>query len=465
MIFLGFDYLTNLWWALTRLSITSAGACSIKFSQWVATRPDLFPESWCKQLQLLQSRTHKAPSLVELEAILIKNLGTDWKTKINFEYNNDNNKQYPIILGSGCVAQVMKGIIPQTGETIAIKIVHPFVKNNIESDIEVIRFCTTWVEYLFPIAKNISLSDSFEEFRILLIDQLDMTAEAKHLQTFRKNFHLNDNEIIDNNNNNNNNIVKKITNFLKFNINNKDKDNIIDSNQSDHLLINFPKPYFELTSQDVLVESYENGILISKMIKKGNVGMNKKMAQTGLHAFLKMIFIDNFIHADLHAGNIICGNQTNNNNNNNNNNNVVNSLSIIDTGLVITLKPIDRRNFVDLFHSVIMNDGERVGRLMIERSRDSTHVIDPHGFTQEMKLIVNEMYNSGFALGKIGISSLLFRVLRLCYKHQVKLESRYSTILVAIGVLEGLGRELDPDVDIIKVAIPYIMRAALLYKT
>lgn len=64
-------------------------------------------------------------------------------------------------------------------------------------------------------------------------------------------------------------------------------------------------------------------------------------------------------------------------------------------------------------------------------------------------------------VGKVGINSLLQKVLVLCYQHQVKLESRFVSVVVAIGVLEGMGRQLDPDVDILKKVTPYALRAAV----
>ena len=93
---------------------------------------------------------------------------------------------------------------------------------------------------------------------------------------------------------------------------------------------------------------------------------------------------------------------------------------------------------------------------------------------------VRSVHASGLSLGKVGIGSVLTTVLQLCYKHQVcgnmttstvciadmvmrllqvRLEGRYSSLIVALGVMEGIGRQLDPEVDLMKMAAPYVLHA------
>jgi len=76
-----------------------------------------------------------------------------------------------------------------------------------------------------------------------------------------------------------------------------------------------------------------------------------------------------------------------------------------------------------------------------------------------MANIIDEVHENGLSLGRIGIGELLNRVLTLCYRHKVKLESNFASVVIAIGVLEGLGRRLDPDIDILMLAAPYVLDA------
>lgn len=161
-----------------------------------------------------------------------------------------------------------------------------------------------------------------------------------------------------------------------------------------------------------------------------------------------MTFKDNFLHADMHMGNIVVCKDG--------------GLSILDAGLVAELNAEDRKNFVQLFHAVIKNDGRAVGRLMIERSRgarcDSAKAA---AFENELVGIVDDVHRSGLSLGRISLVEILQRVLTACYNNSVKLESRFVTVIIGMGVAEGVGRNLDPDVDILKHAAPFILAAEL----
>ena len=88
------------------------------------------------------------------------------------------------------------------------------------------------------------------------------------------------------------------------------------------------------------------------------------------------------------------------------------------------------------------------------------HVIDPEGFKKEMTEIIEEVHENGLTLGRIGIGDLLRRVLTLCYRHRVKLESNFASVVIAMGVLDGLGRRLDPDINLLRLAVPYVICAS-----
>ncbi len=140
-------------------------------------------------------------------------------------------------------------------------------------------------------------------------------------------------------------------------------------------------------------------------------------------------------------------------------------LCFIDAGLVVSLNDDDRSNLIDLFKAVITNNGAMVGQLMVDRSRRAVKVVDPDGFCREMGIIIDDVYQRGMQLGQIGVSALLQKVLILCFKHQVKLEPRFASVIIAMGVVEGLGRKLDPTLDIIAGVTPYVMRASVIANT
>jgi aarF domain-containing kinase len=214
------------------------------------------------------------------------------------------------------------------------------------------------------------------------------------------------------------------------------------------------------------VETFEEGKLVNEMFDLDKQSKHD-VAMVGLNAILKMVFEDNFVHADLHSGNIICRELEEETGaqsflqsiSQNANAKRRYELSMIDAGITAELQKADRKNFLDLFQAVVGNNGYQVGRLMVERSRHKT-CIDIDGFCEGMGKIVGDANETGLSLGTVAINQLLQDVLILCFRHQVKLESRFVGVIIAIGVLEGVGRRLDPDVDVLAVAAPYVVSSA-----
>jgi aarF domain-containing kinase len=230
----------------------------------------------------------------------------------------------------------------------------------------------------------------------------------------------------------------------------------------------------------------------------------------GLDAFLHMLLIDNFVHADLHPGNImvrfyksrtidlreliqILWSRPNNQNNNGTDSKrplmdvkvteeaiarlrphkedhkswnaeleklekegFRPQLIFIDTGLVTELNDINRRNFLDLFRAVAEFDGYRAGHLMVERCRQPDAVLDPEIFALKMQHLVLGVKSKTFALGQIKFGDVLQEVLRMVRNHHVRLEGDFVNVVISILLLEGIGRQLDPDMDLFKSAIPIL---------
>lgn len=181
------------------------------------------------------------------------------------------------------------------------------------------------------------------------------------------------------------------------------------------------------------------------------------------------MFTDNFIHGDLHLGNVIVSQHSTEDKKQ--------QLVLLDAGLVVELSAADRVNLVALFKAVIENDGRKAARLMMQhpcnqqnRNDDKQQVqllpqeqdnTSATQYEQAMSVLVNSVHKQGLSLGKLGVGSLLQQVLQLSYKHQVTLESRFVSVVVAVVLAEGMGRRLDPDLDIIVRAMPYIRSAAV----
>lgn len=128
----------------------------------------------------------------------------------------------------------------------------------------------------------------------------------------------------------------------------------------------------------------------------------------------------------------------------------------IDAGLVTMLNSGNRKNFLELFRAVAEFDGYRTGQLMVERCRSPELAIDTETFALKMQHIVLTVKRKTFSLGQIKISDILTDVLKAVRQHHVKMEGDFINTVISILLLEGIGRQLDPSLDLFKSALPIL---------
>jgi aarF domain-containing kinase len=131
-------------------------------------------------------------------------------------------------------------------------------------------------------------------------------------------------------------------------------------------------------------------------------------------------------------------------------------LVFIDAGLVTTLSATNRENFIDLFRAVANFDGYRTGMLMVERCRSPEQAIDVETFALKMQNLVLSVKRKTFSLGQVKISDVLTEVLKAVRVHHVKMEGDFINTVISILLLEGIGRQLDPGLDLFKSALPIL---------
>lgn len=204
-----------------------------------------------------------------------------------------------------------------------------------------------------------------------------------------------------------------------------------------------------------------------------------------------MLFDDNFTHGDLHPGNILIrarsstvskkqsriGSHSDVLRGNSSLTETAGTpsaedfeLVFLDAGIVVELGPRESDCLVDLFSCIVKGDGPGAGRLMLDRSRQSD-CSDEAAFVSAIAKLVEDVTGgpvaagnpnrgTGLRLSAVQVGALLGDVLSACHTHKVLLEARFASTVSAIAVLEGLGRSLDPDLDILQAAAPVVLRAA-----
>ncbi len=253
--------ITELWWTWAVQALEIAGPTFIKLAQWAASRPDMFPRTFCERFAVLHDST--TPHAWEhTTALLDKALGPEWDQRLLLD---------PEVIGSGCIAQVYSGIWYETraeaesgeGTKVAIKVSHPDIYRKVNADMKILKYLAGQVEYWIPEMEWMGGLDVISDFEVLMHRQMDLRVEAKNLNRFRENFA-----------------------------------------QEPGMSVDFPRPIF--TTESVLVETFAEGRPINDFINGDySPEVKKIIADAGVQVSLKMVFKHNFIHADLHPGNIL----------------------------------------------------------------------------------------------------------------------------------------------------------------
>ena len=388
-------------------AIEGLGPTFVKLGQWMSTRPDIFPVDLTELFRKLHDNVSPQPFDV-VRAIVDSEIGLDKFQWIDMD---------PI--GSGCIAQVHKALLDN--RFVAIKVRRPAIVSVVEQDLAILRVAAGIIN-LFPNMEWLSLPEEVEQFSELMRLQMDMRIEARNLEEFGGNFETNSQ-------------------------------------------IRFPRVNRHLTTEKILVEEYVPGVSIGFLLDSHNSIIRQSVAEIGVKAFLKMMIVDNFIHSDLHPGNIIVQFVDDNDDICEYHDGISlkdyhTKLVFIDAGLVTRLSKLNQDNFLDLFCALANGDGLRVAELMVERSRqshpESEKCIDYPGFCVKMRRLIAAVQRQTFQLSNIKIGELLQKVFSLVREHHVKIESDFTNLVVSMIVIEGLGRQLDPELDLFEAARPFL---------
>ncbi|KAI9151630.1 ABC1 family protein [Paramyrothecium foliicola] len=474
---------TIWWYGFLVQAMEWAGPAFIKLGQWAASRSDIFPTEMCDIMSKLHSHAPAHSMSVTRKTVEAAFGGR------KFEDIFEEFDEKP--LGVGAIAQVYKAklkpdlVAPHDADVtaatlplahsvrrnvetvlksspmrvpstyVAVKVLHPHVERTVRRDLRIMGFFASALNVI-PTIEWLSLPDEVAQFGEMMRLQLDLRIEAANLATFRQNF------------------KERSTAW-------------------------FPYPYTDFTTRNVLIEEFAQGIPLADFMENGGGVFQHDIADEGLDAFLRMLLLDNFVHADLHPGNIMVrfyksaqpdirlprlhekGERPESAD-------VTEEvlerlrpyrhrkditaweaelakidaegfrpqLVFIDTGLVTELNATNRRNFLDLFRAVAEFDGYKAGHLMCERCRQPEAVLDKEVFALKMQHLVLSVKSRTLALGNVKIGDILQRVLGMVRDHHVRLEGDFVNVVISILLLEGIGRSLNPDVDLLSSSLPIL---------
>ncbi|KAG6696631.1 hypothetical protein I3842_09G157300 [Carya illinoinensis] len=401
----------KMWLQVVHRTLEKAGPAFIKWGQWAATRPDLFPRDLCTKLSELHS---KAPE--HSFAYTRKTIERAFGRELSEIF--ENFEESPV--ASGSIAQVHRASLrfryPGQRDkpmVVAVKVRHPGVGESIRRDFMIINFVAK-ISNFIPTLKWLRLDESVQQFAVFMMSQVDLAREAAHLSRF-------------------------IYNFRRWKN------------------VSFPKPVYPLVHPAVLVESYEQGESVSHYVDdlEGHDRIKSALAHIGTHALLKMLLVDNFIHADMHPGNILVR--------------VTQSKSprkrlfkskphviFLDVGMTAELSGSDRINLLEFFKAVARRDGRTAAESTLRLSKQQ-NCPNPKAFVEE----VEESFTFwGTPEGDlIHPAECMQQLLEKVRRHRVNVDGNVCTVLVTTLVLEGWQQKLDPSYDVMQTLQTLLLRA------
>lgn len=299
-------------------------------------------------------------------------------------------------IASASVAQVHRARLP-TGEWVAVKVRRPEIEELCAFDLAVLRAYGSLLE-IIPSIKLLAPVESIHQFGRAIAMQLDFRIEAANNARFRRNF-------------------------------------------ADDPDVRIPLLYPHLCSKRVLTMEFVDGV---KILDFHRSGMDpRRLGKIGFRVMLKMVFSDGFVHADLHPGNILVtpGGQ----------------VALLDLGLVADLDATHKGAFARYFAAWAQGDGKTMADIMVRHS-PSPQIGDAAGFSTAVQAFVNRYH--GKRLGEVEVARVVYEMMQILRRYRVRVNATFTMVNIAIAVTEGIGKQLDPTLDLMNEAMPFFLGMA-----
>lgn len=378
-----------------RIALESLGPIFVKFGQVLSTRRDVIPHDIADELALLQDQVPPFPSELSIKTIT-QSLG-----KSPFEIFQDFEAT-PV--ASASIAQVHFATM-HDGRKVAVKVLRPGMHKIIDKDIKLMRFMANLVEKIAPDAKRLKPRQVVAEFDIYLHDELDLVREAANCSQLRRNFNA--------------------------------------GSGREHLLI-VPEVVWEYTSKNVFTMQRMSGIPVSQTDKLLKAGISlPELAKNGVEIFFTQVFSDGFFHADMHPGNIYVSDQPES----------LGRYIALDFGIVGSLSEFDKNYLAQNFLAFFQRDYRRVAQLHIESGWVPATTRE-----EELEGAIRAVCEPYFdrPLSQISLGQVLLRLFQTSRRFNVEIQPQLVLLQKTLLNVEGMGRELDPNLDLWKTAKPYL---------
>lgn len=380
-----------------RCILEELGPTFIKLGQQLSTRPDLLPIPVWRSLQELQDRVPPLPWEPMAEA---------FRQALGRRPEDVFAEIDPVPLASASLGQVYRARLRRSdgagsGERVAVKIRRPGVVEEIETDLELLYWVAERAQAVLA-PEFVDLGEVAREFERFIHAELDYEREARTMEFFRRRL-------------------------------------------SEAGELHIPRVHWELTRPGVLVMEYVEGVKVNDLEGLDRLGLDRRnIARQGARLVLSMIFDHGLVHGDPHPGNILVE--------------PGGTIALLDFGLAGHLRPEVVRELSRILTGVIRRDPEQVIRALLGLGIAPAE-LDRKALADDLEEIISRHW--GQELADISFTMLLGETLEIAYRHHLRLPRELLLLIKALGALEGVGRQLDPEFNAFEMAAPFARRLLL----
>ncbi len=379
-----------------RLALEALGPIFVKFGQVLSTRRDLLPLDIADELARLQDRVPPFP----FEAV---------KAQIQTAYGKPVHEVFAEFdetpVASASVAQVHFARLHAVdgGHEVAVKVLRPGMEGVIAHDLALLDTLAGLLESLWSDGKRLRPREVVAEFAKYLYDELDLMREAANCSQLRRNF-------------------------------------------ADSALLRVPEVHWDHCTTTVMVMERMHGVPVSQTSALLAAGVDlSELSRAGVEIFFTQVFRDGFFHADMHPGNVLVA---------------VDDVHrgkyvALDFGIVGTLTDVDKNYLAQNFLAFFRRDYKGVAQAHVDAGWAPADTrIDE--FEAAIRAVCEPIFDR--PLSEISFGRVLLRLFQTSRRFNVEIQPQLVMLQKTLLNIEGLGRQLDPQLDLWKTAKPFLER-------
>lgn len=371
--------------------LTQLGPAYIKIGQALSTRPDLVPPVYMEELTRLQDQLPPFDNAIAYQFIQ-EELG-ETPDQIYAELS-------PQPIAAASLGQVYKGKL-KTGETVAVKVQRPDLREKITVDLYILRQIAAWAN------KNIKRIRSdlvaiLDEFGERIFEEMDYVNEGENAERFAQLYgHLKD--------------------------------------------IYVPKIYWQYTNRRVLTMEWITGTKLTQVEAISAQGVDARyLIEVGVQCSLRQLLEHGFFHADPHPGNLLATPDG--------------QLAYLDFGMMSQIRPAQRYGLLEAIVHLVNRDFEGLARDYVK-----LEFLTPETDLTPIIPAFARVFNSalGASVAELNIKSITDQLSSLMYEYPFRVPAYYALIIRSLVTLEGIAIRIDPNFKVLSAAYPYVAKRLL----